>query len=73
MLQQNVMDDDKDTIEQFELSCILRGNFCNEVERMRLHLQWWQWHIFVVLKFSCTLKGNFYSGVERTRLHLQWQ
>jgi hypothetical protein len=50
MLRQSVMDNHKDAIEQFELSRTFKGNFCSKVERMKLHLQWWQWHIVVVFR-----------------------
>jgi hypothetical protein len=42
MFRQNMMDDHKDAIAQFELSRTFKGNFCNKVERTKLHLQWWR-------------------------------
>jgi hypothetical protein len=38
MFRQSMMDNHRNTIERFELSCTLRGNFCNGVENMKLHL-----------------------------------
>jgi hypothetical protein len=38
MLQQSMMDDHKDTIEQFELSHTLKNNLYSKVEKTRLHL-----------------------------------